>query len=329
MDGLICQDIGRDAIYLIRAVARRGIRFSKAICYGNSYNVDESDLLEYFARDVGTKIVAAYIERVKTGGRFLKALQRLSTEKPVILLKAGYTQRKAGSLPSVADVSLESGRFWNGLVDQVRVSRVYDLEELVDMLVSFSYLRPPQGRRVAIYGGGGGFGVLATDEFAAAGFVVPALPQQMQKEIGQETRSSLKSDAGLILRNPVDVANLMSREAHYHILKRLATYEGLDLLIVQCSLNNSAWPRAGYHFVIWPDHLADAVIQTHREVSKPIAVVLHGILSSSDFERATDLQRRYYEAGLPVYGSISGAAKAIDRLIHYYEGRHGDSCSAG
>ena len=69
----------------------RGLRFSKAISYGNGIDLDESDFLLYFARDPGTTVIGAYIEGVKDGRRFLRALSEAARAKPTVVLKGGRT----------------------------------------------------------------------------------------------------------------------------------------------------------------------------------------------------------------------------------------------
>ncbi|MBF8286659.1 MAG: Acyl-CoA synthetase, partial [Dehalococcoidia bacterium] len=69
----------------------RGLRFSKAISYGNGLDLNESDFLEYFAADGETAVVGAYVEGVRDGRRFLAALKRAAAAKPVVVLKGGRT----------------------------------------------------------------------------------------------------------------------------------------------------------------------------------------------------------------------------------------------
>lgn len=70
----------------------RGLRFGKIASYGNALDVDESELLEYLAQDPETEIIAAYIEGVKDGGRFMKALREAVARKPVVIYKGGTTE---------------------------------------------------------------------------------------------------------------------------------------------------------------------------------------------------------------------------------------------
>ncbi|MCX6007854.1 MAG: CoA-binding protein, partial [Chloroflexi bacterium] len=53
---------GGQCILGIREANLRGIYFSKAVSYGNAADVNECDLLEYFANDPETNIITAYIE---------------------------------------------------------------------------------------------------------------------------------------------------------------------------------------------------------------------------------------------------------------------------
>src|SRR3972149_4682494 len=60
----------------------RGLRFSKAISYGNGLDLNESDFLEYFAADAETAVVGAYVEGVRDGGRFPAAPPRAAAGQP-------------------------------------------------------------------------------------------------------------------------------------------------------------------------------------------------------------------------------------------------------
>jgi len=315
---LICQS-GGNAIYTVRAAGYRGIRFSKAVSYGNALDIDESELLVYFGQDSETEIVVAYIEGVKDGKRFYRALREVSALKPVIVLKAGRTAAGARAAASHTGALVGSDRVWDRLLHQAGAIRVNTLDELVDMMVAFSYLRVPRGRKVAAWGGGGGFSVMMIDEYTAAGFAVPPAPQRLQQEIGKEISRFVNTDAGFILNNPFDLTTLNAGEGHYRVLKRLAAYEGFDMLIGQASTNNSGWPHKSFGLSVWPDYFTDAAIRVHRETDKPVAVIIHSVLSNWDLQRAVALQQKCCEAGLPVFRSIGSAAKAMDQFLRYHE----------
>jgi acyl-CoA synthetase (NDP forming) len=306
---LVCQS-GGNAIYLVRLAAERGIRFSKAISYGNACDVDESDLFEHLMEDSETELVTAYIEGVKDGERFQQVLNKLAARKPVIVLKGGVTREGARTASSHTSSLAGSDRVWSALLDQAGVIRVNTLYELVDMMVTFRFLRPPAGRRVAMIGGGGGASVLATDACALNGFSLPTIPA----EVSREMRTGLDSDAGLILTNPIELN--LSPEVTYKMAKTMLEYEDFDLMLANCVFGQHPWSP----FDMWFDMFCDTVLKVHAEVEKPIAVSVESDLTNQEQHFAA-LRRRYVEAGLPVYYSMSDACLAIDRFMCYREAR--------
>lgn len=310
----LCQSGGNTTSF-VQAAAQRGVRFSKAVSYGNACDIDESDLLDYFTTDPETKIVAAYIEGVKDGQRFYRVLKELASKKPVIVLKGGYTEDGAGTAASHTGSLAGSGEVWEGVLQQTGAIRVYSLEELADMVVTFLYMSIPQGRRIGMFGAGGGASVLATDECAATGFSLPRLPEKIQEEL----RHLVTIEAGNILSNPLDLSSVSFDESFYNITKRLATYEEIDLVIAHVPLGIILPFALSADEVL--DFLTDIIIKIHREVNKPIAMVIHYLVSNDHWQATLNAQRKCYEAGVPAYNSIAGAAKAIDRFLRYHENR--------
>jgi len=315
--GLVCQS-GGNAIYLIRAAAQRGIRFSKAISYGNACDVSESDLLEYLADDPGTKIITAYIEGVKNGQRFRQALNKAASKKPVAVLKVGTSEIGAMAAASHTGALSGSEMVWDGLLHQVDAVRVYSLEELIDMAVTFSYLPLPAGRRTAVLGVGGGTTVLLADDCAAAGLIVPRFPPVIREELSK----LLGSEAGTILNNPVDLSADAWRVGFYDILKVLDHSDNIDLTMVHFPFGITSLPPPRAQ--TWEFLLQD-VLRAHRELTKPLVVVIHFVAFEEDWEWMLEAQKKCYEAGIAVYHSIGGAAKAVDRLLRYRELRQSRS----
>ena len=306
---LVCQS-GGNTIYFVRLAAERGIRFSKVISYGNACDVNESDLFEYLTEDTETDLVAAYIEGVKDGERLRQVLSKLALSKPVIVLKGGSTAFGARTAASHTGSLSGSDQVWTSLLEQVGAIRVHTLEELVDMAVTFRFLPLPKGRKVAMVGGGGGASVMATDACAANGFTLPMIPQALSDRI----RGFLDSEAGLILTNPIELN--MFPEATYNIARHFLSYQGFDLMMSNCVFGQHPWAV----FDVWFDSFCDTILKVHKEVDKPIAVVLDSALT--DQEKHFDaLRRRYCDAELPIYYSMSNACRAIDRFIRYH-GKH-------
>jgi len=280
----ICQS-GTNAIYFTRYAAQRGVRFSKVVSFGNAADVDESDLLEYLTKDTETKIIAAYIEGLKDGRRFSKAVRRAAAVKPVIMMKGGCTEAGARAVASHTGALSGSARIWDGLLRQAGVIPVSTLEELADILVTLLYLSVPHGRKLGAIDVGGGAAVVATDVYVSDGLDLPPLPQELR----QKLRSFLSTDAGLSVNNPVDLAGqYYNTLAAYSVVKTLADYGGVDILVFHLPLgSNPPFPSFPKEFAI---AILDNAIRVHNETDKPMVVVIDQITTVESWETAIACQ---------------------------------------
>jgi len=304
---------GGNFTYTVREGARRGARFSKAASYGNAADINEIELLEYLAADPDTRIILAYIEGVKNGKLFMQVLKEAARIKPVIVLKGGITESGVRAVASHTGVLAGSEGVWDNLLRQAGAIRVSSLEELIDMAVTFSYLPFPLGRNVSILGVGGGATVLATDDCTSAGLIVPRFSEGIRKRL----RRLLKDEIGTILNNPMDLSLEAWEAGFFQVLNILAKYDAIDLSIVHIPLGLSPYQLSMQH-KLW-DLLLEDVVKAHRELAKPVILVLHLPTFGEDYEWMLNAQRICYEAGIAVYHSIGNAAKAVDRFLSYHE----------
>ena len=308
---------GGNAIHLGRFASQRGIRFSKMISYGNACDINESDLIEYLTDDPETEVIAAYIEGVKDGARFYRVLKRAADVKPVIVLKGGYTEVGGIAAASHTGALAGSGEVWENLLRQAGAIRVYNLDEMVELAITFLHMSLPAGRRLAVTGIGGGAAVMATDDCTSAGFFLPRLPEEIQKEI----RSLLVDDAGTFTTNPVDISGQIIDEGLAAAVNPLSRYEGIDFILIQVPIGILLLASTHEEREVIFSSTVDTALKARAVSDKPIAIVFHASLTGSDYESVLSCQQKCYEAGIPVYHSISGAARAIDRFISYHERR--------
>jgi acyl-CoA synthetase (NDP forming) len=104
------------------------------------------------------------------------------------MLKGGVTEAGIRAVASHTGALAGSSEVWDSLLRQAGAIQVYSLEELVDMVVTFTHLPLPSGRKLGILGIGGGTTVLATDDCTNAGFEIPRFPTEIQDKL----RSYLK-----------------------------------------------------------------------------------------------------------------------------------------
>ena len=306
---------GASFFYLVRAGSSRGIRFSKVISYGNASDLNESDFLEYLSYDPDTSVIAAYLEGVKNGERFLKALKMAAERKPVIIYKGGYTQAGARTAASHTGSLAAGEAVMEAIFRQMGIIRVYSMDELIDVLLAFSYLSPPRGRNVGVVGTGGGASVQIADECERMGLRLPELPSEVRGRLAEITPG-----AGNIIGNPLDSQMpFWDINKFVESIRVIASWEGIDLMILHRGLSVMSNPALTART---EEKRREAYLSCARECGKPTVIVLHSIAYTSDaWEVVGEWQRRCNEVGLPLYLSLDRAANAINKFITYHENR--------
>lgn len=172
----------------------------------------------------------------------------------------------------------------------------------------------PAGEESWRFWTGGGASVLATDDCAVAGFVLPPLP----REIKQAFRNAVGNDAGTILGNPIDFLPMVSsNEASQEILRKLFAWEGIDFILFQAPLRGIMLPLPVASALF--DSQIGNFIKVGGQSSKPLAMVINYLTSGESWQAAASFRRKCCEAGLPVYHSIASATLAIDRFLRYHQ----------
>ncbi len=304
---------GGHAGQLVRAGAQRGLRFSKVVSYGNAADINEADLLEYFTEDPETKIIIAYIEGVREGKRFFKALRKATQTKPVIVFKGG--RYEAGMQVTLSHTSSLAGSatVWDNVLKQAGAIQAYSIDECVDIALAFRFMNPPGGRRVAVIGSGGGASVQAADECSSAGLILPVLPDSIRDEI-----KTFVPVRGNIFRNPVDLSGAQSFPGMTRSIKLVGNCSDIDLLIIHIGIEIGPNAMMNTNFL---EPVADAFIHTAKELSKPSALVAYACYDGQVYQQLLKVQQNCYEHDLPFYPSILRAASAIDKLIKYHQAR--------
>ena len=204
-----------------------GIGFSAFVSYGNGADLNESDFLEYFADDENTKVIALYIEGVKDGRRFMKALGYASAKKTVIVLKAGKSASGAKAAASHTGSLAGSYEIYRAVFKQAGAIEVEEMEELFDAAKAFE-MYPKAGKRVVVITNSGGPGVLATDKLEKLGLEMARLSDETVEEL----RSFLPSQCSL--RNPIDLIADADYERYRRTIETVCTDKNVDSLLVIC-----------------------------------------------------------------------------------------------
>ncbi len=182
---------------LIDWASEERLGFSAFVSMGNRSDVDEADLIGYFAEDPNTKVIALYIEGVRDAGKFGAAVR--ACPKPVVIFKAGRTERGRKAAESHTRSLAGRDEVYDAVFRQLGVHRAGTLEELYDFAKALAYLPPPAGPRTLIVTSSGGSAIIATDAAEERGFRVTPLSQALSARL----REILPSHC--IVGNPLDL----------------------------------------------------------------------------------------------------------------------------
>lgn len=303
----LSQSGGVSENFLSVALSRR-IRLNKVVSYGNQIDLRVEDFLEYFAGDETIEAVAAYIEDIKDGTKFLDVLKEITPKKPVIILKGGSTEQGARAAASHTGAMSGPYRIFSTAIRQRGCVEVQTFEHLADTVMLATSAMAHGGPRIGFLGAGGGASVLFTDLAASQGLLLSELQESTRESIMKKI-STVNTSA----TNPVDLgAYGFDLHIMVHTMKALDADENIDVIIPYFSidfLSSFQHPRLERG----PLLIAEAI----KDINKPVIHILSKF--SEDNVRAEEVRINFFskfrEAGLPVYGDMQSAVSAIKYML--------------
>ncbi|MEM4949562.1 MAG: DUF6125 family protein [Candidatus Jordarchaeales archaeon] len=310
----IVSQSGTVGMMLMDSLSQRGSGVARFVSSGNEAQVRLEDYLEFFAHDPETKVVAVFMEGVRDGRRFMEVARKVAEKKPLICLKGGRTRAGARAARSHTASVAGSLQVFKGVAKQTGIILASDCEELIDLAVAFSLSPLPEGRRIGVVTGGGGWGVLAADACEEHGLELVQLPESVVKKIS--ARAPYYWSRG----NPVDLAASMDMELYAWCYDLLLGEGGVDMLIVESMAYDVS---GGVRRIVGSEEGAEAFMNSLRrnmvdhvagvvkKHSKPVFVVA----------RDEKLLKMMAEAGVPVFTSPTRAARCLAKMVEYREFR--------
>jgi acyl-CoA synthetase (NDP forming) len=206
----IASQSGTVGAALIDWAAEEKLGFSAFVSMGNRIDVDEADLIGFFASDPNTKVITLYIEGVKDAPKFSAAVK--ACRKPIVIFKAGRTAQGRKAAESHTRSLAGKDEIYDALFRQLRIHRAESLEELYDFSKALAYVPPPAGPRMLIVTSSGGSAIIATDVAADNGFRISPLPDALASQL----RKVLPPH--FIVGNPLDLTGDGNAELFRHVI---------------------------------------------------------------------------------------------------------------
>jgi len=269
-----------------------GIGYSHFISIGNKTDVDDADLLEYFADDYKTKCIGLYVESMPDGRKFFEEAKKITWRQPIVVLKSGRTSYGAAAASSHTGSISTQDASYEAAFKQAGVYRAKEWFELFDVAQAFSTQLPPDGENIAILSNAGGIIVISADKAADVGLKLATLRKETVAKINEVCPPTWSK------QNPVDIIGDADHVRFRKVLQILVDAPEVDGV---CPLFNP-----GSRAV--PDKVADAIYQVGTTTKKPIVCAFVGMDHLEAFKWLN------YK-GIPTLPSAERAVIAMKALV--------------
>jgi len=275
-----------------------GIGLSAICSVGNKCDLDEADLLEYLIPHEETKVILMYIEGVKGGEKFVEAMKRATSKKPVVVVKSGRSKRGAQAAASHTGSLAGADNVFDAVMKQCGVIRAETIKEAFEWSKFIANNPVPRGDETVIVTNGGGIGVLATD--ACEKYEVSLYDNS---EVLTEIFEPATPEYGS-LKNPIDITGEAKASDYLLSLDAAASCDKLHsciALFCETAVFNA-------------DELPAMVRNTYQkftEKGKPITFSLFGGENTENAVRTLSSEK------IPVYGDVYESVSPLGAVYRY------------
>ena len=267
---------------------------SAAVSLGAKADVEDEDVLEWFADDDETRCVGLYVESFPEPRRFLDRARELSDRKPVVALKGGTTAAGAKAASSHTGSLAGSGAAYRAGFAQSGVQVAESIGDLMAWTRALAFQPPASGDRIAIVTNAGGPGVLSADAADRHGMRLA--------ELSTDTFEKLDGVLPAVWsrNNPVDVIGDATPERYRDAINAIGQADEVDGVVVILTVQAMTDPAA----------TARAILEAHSDPSwrKPIVCSFLGLMG-------TEAGAMLDEAGVPDLNLPEQAVSAMGALV--------------
>ncbi len=270
--------------------------FSKFVSVGNKLDIDEVELIDEFGRDPKTDAILAYIEAINKGTQFIEVCQKVSQNKPIIVIKSGSSKAGARAASSHTGSMAGANTAYTAAFEKAGVIRANSIQDLFDTATAFSTQPLPTSPTLCIVTNAGGPGIIATDYAEFSGLELASLSPETIENLQKELPPAASA------YNPVDVLGTGTSKEYHIALKHVLPDEnvGMVLLIIT--------PQG----MTEPVKTAQILIDFHDQYpSKPIAAAYMG---GVDLAEGSQLLK---ENGIPCFSFPERAVTSLNGLWQY------------
>jgi acetyltransferase len=293
--GLVCQS-GATAFGPLRTrAADAGIGYSYIISTGNEADLEFADYARYLLDDADTRVIAGFIEGLKTTEKFLE-LTKLAAErgKPIVLIKIGRSEAGSRAAGSHTGALTGADERFDAVFAQHGVIRVQDYDELLEVSQLLARAPKPDPAGIAVVSHSGGVSSLTADMLGANGLRLPPLTDSVRQDL-----NGIVKDFGWAA-NPADLTGFLNGDAFPHIIESLTNQPDVGMLVIA---------SAG------AENRAEEAIDLRDRLGKGLAYLWTGTRSDA---RGLPVLKA---AAVPIFYSPAALARALKSLHSYHAWR--------
>lgn len=207
---------------------KQGIGFSKFVSLGNAAGLQENDFLNYLASDAQTKAIVLYLEGLSDGRRFVNLCRKISVRKPIVVLKAGRSERGAKAISSHTGSLAPSFEIFRAACREGKAALIDSLGQMFDAVRLYSGGITEIPNKWIILTNGGGPSIVTAD-------LIEASPNLSLAVLSESVKAALKKvlPSTAAVGNPVDIVGDALEDRYEAALKVLASVkENLGIIVL-------------------------------------------------------------------------------------------------
>lgn len=285
----ILSQSGAMAGYMANNLMRRGIGLCCLVSSGNEAVLTAADYIHALAGVPDCGVILCYMEQIKNGRHFARAVQRLSSRQRIVVVKSGRSTAGVAAASSHTGAMASDDRVIDGVFRQLGVVRARDSGTAIDAVTALANGRRLKGQAIGVLSVAGGLAVELADLLELDGFTVPPFdPDTLERLRGKVPEFGAT-------RNPIDLSGaILTQESLFEeVLNLFAQARNLDgFAIISTYIRNPAF--------------AHAIVRMYRATDKPVVVCWTG-----SAEQTPESLAILTESGIPIYGNTGRVALAF------------------
>jgi 3-hydroxypropionyl-CoA synthetase (ADP-forming) len=266
---------------------------SKFASYGNRIDVDEADLLKYFSKSSGTRVISIYIEGLEKGRKFYDALKSVTPDKPVVIYKAGRTELASKAALSHTGFLSGTHNMISGILKQARAFEVDSFEALIAASRILSVYDRVSSNNALIVTNGAGVTIQAIDRIEAKKII----------NLASLSESSVNKLKGLLashvsLANPVDLTGTATETDFEAVLESASSDKNIEIIMLYVVFQCSPITENMINII------------TRYSKIKPI------VFSSTGAGHTDNMKKLLEKNGVPAFESVEEWVSAAEALLY-------------